>query len=109
MSEYKIEDGMLIVPEGTTMIDMGKFQGNNEIERIMLPESIKLINPNAFLNCENLKAVWVPEWVHEIIYRAHNLNVTDFKPFSLLVRNLRNHGYQVEFREEGERDWRDWN
>ena len=55
--------GWETVPDGTTVISEGAFQGNTTIREIILPDSLKEIQANAFENCGNLERVVLPEGV----------------------------------------------
>ena len=52
-----IVDGTVIVPEGYIDIGARAFEDNSEIEKVVLPSSLKKIYKEAFLNCLNLKEV----------------------------------------------------
>ena len=48
------------MPEGITIIDIRCFK-NTEIEEVVLPSSIKEIGWQAFMGCENLRRINLPE------------------------------------------------
>lgn len=56
----------VIVPRGITEIGVKAFYGmgtNNCIENIILPDSIKIIRDEAFLDCKRLKSIFIPSGV----------------------------------------------
>ena len=55
------------VKEGTTLISAGTFYGS-KINSVNLPESLRIINDNAFSNCSNLNSLTVPQGVENIDY-----------------------------------------
>ncbi len=50
----------LVVGEGIKSIGCSAFE-NEEIEKVILPESLEIIGDRAFLNCKNIKEVKLPE------------------------------------------------
>ena len=58
--------GKVTVKEGTKEIAENAFSGCDEIEEIVLPDSIEKIGENAFKGCKNLKKIVLPENVKEI-------------------------------------------
>ena len=39
MAEYEIKDGVGIIPEGTTKISFGAFEGCSELRSVVIPDS----------------------------------------------------------------------
>ena len=54
---HKKKDSIVIIPEGTTKIDSSTFMGNPYIRRIIIPESVKVLNVNIANSCPNLDSV----------------------------------------------------
>ena len=50
-------DTSIEVAAGTTVIEQYAFKGNNHIESVTLPSSMRFISFEAFKNCYNLKAI----------------------------------------------------
>ncbi|MBQ3110729.1 MAG: leucine-rich repeat protein [Clostridia bacterium] len=50
----------LVVGEGIKSIGCSAFE-NEEIEEVILPESLEIIGDRAFLNCKNIKEIKLPE------------------------------------------------
>lgn len=57
------------LPEGTTVITAGMFDGC-QAEEIVIPEGVTHIEENAFANCPNLKIVILPDSLVEISPKA---------------------------------------
>jgi len=57
------------VKEGTTLIATGAFF-NSTVKSLTLPDSLKIINSNAFSTCCSLTSVTIPEGVENIEYGA---------------------------------------
>lgn len=53
--EYFGTEKKVAVPHGVTGLEMGCFSSNEEIEEIMLPDTLKYIGKDCFENCPNLK------------------------------------------------------
>lgn len=45
---------------GTEEIQSGAFDGNTQLKSISLPPSVSYIGENAFVNCNNLRSIYVP-------------------------------------------------
>lgn len=58
-----------LLPEGTTVITAGMFDGCEATE-IVIPEGVTHIEENAFANCPNLKIVILPDSLVEISPKA---------------------------------------
>lgn len=68
----KTSDKLLVVgctntkiPDGVTKIGQGAFRGSG-IQTLIIPNSVKDINRDAFFGCKNLKAVSLPEGLETI-------------------------------------------
>lgn len=49
------------VKDGTTAICSDAFNGNNDLEKVVLPAGLTAIGSGAFRNCENLKEITAPD------------------------------------------------
>lgn len=67
--EYGEYAKRVIVNKGITEIPIGAFQ-YFKMEEIELPDTIKTIGNAAFLGCDRLKTITIPEGVTEIKYRC---------------------------------------
>ncbi|MCR5665942.1 MAG: leucine-rich repeat domain-containing protein [Eubacterium sp.] len=54
------------VQEGTVQIDQSAFSGNEVLEKIVLPPSIRCIGPDAMESCSALRSVNLPEGLERI-------------------------------------------
>ena len=54
---YYGKEKVVTIPEGTRMIGYGAFRDNKTIEEVFLPESVVVIDKEAFAKCPNLKKV----------------------------------------------------
>lgn len=53
----ELNDGILIIPEGTVDIRDGEYAGRNDIKKLIMPQSLRFIDMEAFCGCEELKEV----------------------------------------------------
>lgn len=63
---YKGIRERVFVPMGVTRIGSSAFEGNQLLEEVYLPWSVRWIEARAFLNCKNLKFVHMPDRVYYI-------------------------------------------
>lgn len=54
------------VPVGVQFIDTGAFDGNQNLQRVWLPDSVADISPQAFNECENLKYINIPKRIFNL-------------------------------------------
>lgn len=70
ITEYTGEAKRVIVPatiDGYPVFSLGSaFEGNTNVEEIVIEEGITLIGYKAFANCENLRSVSVPSTVQSL-------------------------------------------
>lgn len=66
MSEFEIQEGIAIIPEGTTEIPCGAFQDCAELKSVTLPEGVTTICYEAFRDCKSLKEVVLPKTLTSI-------------------------------------------
>ena len=52
--KYRGTEESVSVPDTVEVIAEGAFEGNSYVELVVLPKSVKEIEPYAFWNCENL-------------------------------------------------------
>lgn len=63
---YKIENGVLIIPDGVTSIGNCAFLGCTGLTSATIPDSVTSIGHSAFYNCTGLTSVAIPDSVTEI-------------------------------------------
>ena len=61
-----IENGRLIIPEGVEYVLEENCHGREDLEKIVMPSSMKVIGPVAFAECPNLRKVTLNEGLEEI-------------------------------------------
>lgn len=61
MAQFKIKDGVAIIPEGTTEIGTLAFKGCTSLQNITIPESVTKIVYGAFSGCSSLQSIVVAE------------------------------------------------
>lgn len=66
--DYKVENGNLIIPDGVKCI--GGFSDRLDIESVVIPDGVELIDIWAFRDCKNLKSITIPASVKRIYRRA---------------------------------------
>ena len=67
---FEIIKGEGIIPHGTRVIPSGSFYNCNELEKIIIPDTVLKIEKYAFYNCPNLKEIFIPCTVSLIEHRA---------------------------------------
>lgn len=129
----EINDGVGIIPKGTTVIVEGAFENCKELRNIVIPDSVKIIRERAFYGCTGLSEISIPRSVERIerlaFYGCVNLNVIHFdkaiqviecngrawsmpeyKPFASIRKNLVDADYFDSFNlcedERGSDPWR---
>ena len=55
ITQYIGSDKIVKIPEGITAIDNFTFTNNNEIEEVILPDTVLSIGCSAFKGCTNFK------------------------------------------------------
>ena len=106
MAKYEIKDGVGIIPEGTTKIEMGAFKNCKELRDLKIPRSVTRIEHDALLGCENLEKITLPRTVKELKMWGHRgeYSISDFYPFSLDFKHFTVEGLAVDLiGEDG--DW----
>ena len=66
MVEFKIKDGVAIIPEGTTEIEEKAFCGETSLECVVIPKGVTEIGKFAFEGCTSLTTVILPFSVNKI-------------------------------------------
>ena len=54
------------IPAGTEIIPARAFQGNKQIKKIVIPDSVTTIGEYAFSDCDKLESVVIPDSVKNI-------------------------------------------
>ena len=57
---FEIRNGEGIIPYGTRVVPAGSFYGCNELEKIVIPDTVLKIEKRAFYDCRNLKEIFIP-------------------------------------------------
>jgi hypothetical protein len=73
------KEQVVVVPstiDGKTVAEINKFafNGNTNLEAVVLPDTVQVIDDGAFTGCKNLKYVFIPEGVKTIGSDAFNGN-----------------------------------
>lgn len=71
--DYKVENGNLIIPDGVKCIVekcIDDFRDRLDIESVVIPDGVELIDIWAFRDCKNLKSITIPASVKRIYRRA---------------------------------------
>ena len=63
---YEVEDGVGIIPDGTTEIEENAFYDCEDLKSITIPSSVTSIGEKAFLFCKNLTSITIPSSVTSI-------------------------------------------
>ena len=63
MTLFDIIDGEGIIPYGMDVIPSGAFCDCDELERIVIPDSVLKIEKHAFRNCPSLREIFIPQSV----------------------------------------------
>lgn len=66
MAYFEVKGGVGLIPEGTTELCDYSFCGCSELERVVIPNSVKYIGYCSFHGCENLLSVTIPEGMEKI-------------------------------------------
>ena len=64
--DFEINDGVAIIPEGTTEIGDYAFGGCDSLESVTIPESVTKIGEKAFSDCCLLESIAIPKSVTKI-------------------------------------------
>ena len=64
--KYLGDEENVIVPNGVKRIGTGAFWNNTSVKKIVLPETLNCICGDAFIYCENLEEINIPQAVSEM-------------------------------------------
>lgn len=86
ITSYLGKDGNVTIPGEingfeVVKIDDNAFEGNNYIEKVTIPETIKTVGERAFCKCSNLKQIELKEGISEIgpyAFEYTNIERVDF-------------------------------
>ena len=85
------KDAVIPADGSVEVIGMRAFHGH-DMEQIVIPEGIKIIERNAFMNCLNLKSVVLPASLEELLPHAFahcdSLEVFDLNGFTYLPESV---------------------
>ena len=56
-----------------TYLDEGAFQNKAELRSVVLPNTLKTIEPGLFYNCQNLRTVILPESIDKVVNSTFNM------------------------------------
>ncbi len=77
---FTIKNGVLTIKDGVTVVSPAIARGNTSITKIILPNSVKEIEPYAFCDMTNLTEINLPESLETIgaaaFYDCNKLNIT---------------------------------
>ena len=73
----KEAEGIVIVPDGVTIINVYAFMGCKDITSIKLPNSLKKIYGGAFAKCSNLTSVNIPDHLFQDCSDLSSVNIPD--------------------------------
>lgn len=88
MTNFKINDGVGIIPEGTTMISDNAFYGCTDLTSVTIPDSVRIIGFDAFAGCSGLTKIVIPQSVENIRDRAF-LGCTNLKSIQVAEGNTK--------------------
>ena len=60
MALFEIINGEAVIPYGTRVLHSGAFCDCNELEKVVIPDTVLKIETRAFYNCPNLKEIFIP-------------------------------------------------
>lgn len=78
--DYTGDDAVVRVPEGVVALAPGAFEGAENVQSFVLPDTLKTIGYGAFSMCFSLKSISIPSSVHSIGEAAFGLctSLTEF-------------------------------
>ncbi len=68
--DYSIENGVLTIAEGVTVIEPLAFKDNMDFEKLILPDTVEEICGAAFLNCKRLREVVFSKNLRRLDYNS---------------------------------------
>ncbi len=51
----------MVIPEGSTVIRAGEYEGRSDLSSVVIPDSVTVIEARAFYCCRNLRSVQLPK------------------------------------------------
>ena len=66
MSQFPIQNGIAIIPQGTTIINDRAFFGCQDLTTVIIPEGVTIIGESAFRECSSLTHVVFPSTITHI-------------------------------------------
>ena len=72
MVTYRIDDGVLIISEGISVIPKFTFACNDTIKSVIVPEGVEYIEYDVFRYCKNLASIQLPSTLRYIGHNAFN-------------------------------------
>lgn len=61
-----LKNNNYVIPYGVETLAWQSFEGNENIEHIVIPDTVKMLNGRVFANCTKLNNVIIPEGVDEL-------------------------------------------
>ena len=93
-------DAEIAWPAGTTVVSEEMFYGNTAIDRVILPEGVREIRADAFVN-SSLREITLPSSITSIEgdpFLGSNLQIVHATKGTYAYNWVRDHGYMVEYR-----------
>jgi hypothetical protein len=84
LSNYPVKQ--YTIKSGTKIISDGAFRSLDELESIVLPDSVEIIESSAFMHCDSLERIHLPASLHEIGVYAF-CSCTNLKEISIDEKN----------------------
>ena len=66
MTHFPVQNGLAIIPQGTTIINDRAFFGCQDLTTVIIPEGVTTIGESAFRNCSALTHVIFPSTITHI-------------------------------------------
>lgn len=66
MANFEVNNGIAIIPEGTTTIDERAFENCIELKSVVIPEGVTEIGYKAFCGCSSLRSIEIPSTTTKI-------------------------------------------
>ena len=66
MSQFSVQNGVAIIPQGTTIIEDRAFFGCQDLTTVVIPEGVTTIGESAFRECSQLSHVVFPSTINHI-------------------------------------------
>lgn len=66
LTKYYGDDSKIVISDDVTDIEASAFEGKSNISELTIGNHVQVVGENAFLNCQNLKSVYIPNSVTTI-------------------------------------------